>query len=260
MTTIRALLHQVFSRFPHSQSPSASPPRARRDPVHQPRHLRTSGDPWQLVQHSARLWRIQNPGSQSSTALSVGSLVAFGNGEAGLARPRLGRVARILRTVRTLQVDVQELACFAAPVSLRSVAQRSAGAVSACSDSELLDSSPCSDSVSPSSAEAQDTATEASLRALLVYDQDFGWGVMTPPQPPLREGDAVLIHTRRLDVESRLRSIRDATQDFLLFQINPHDPHLGVPSYPRAHKARRRAALQRLRPTLARASEPPFDG
>lgn len=209
MTTIRALLHQVFSRFPHSVSPG-SQPRARRDPLRQPSNLRTDGDPWQLVYQSARLWRIQNPSAQSSTALSVGTLVAFGNGRSGMARPQLGRVARMLRSQGILQIDLQELACFAVPASVQTV------------------------------------ATEHSQRALLIYDQDLGWGLLTAPQPQLREGDAIAIRTGRHEISSRLRSIRDATHDFLLFQINPHDPRLGVPSYPRAHKARRRAAVQRL--------------
>lgn len=225
MTTIRALLHQVFSRFPHSHSPDA-PPRARRQPLRQPKNLRTSGDPWQLIGQSARLWRVQNPGAQSSTVLSVGTLVAFGTGPAGLARPRLARIARIQRSAQTLRVDLQELACFAAPVYL----------------SENTDSPLNSVSASLSALPPTDSQTEGgSLRALLVYDEDFGWGVLTPPQFALHEGSMIQIRTSRMTIDSKLRSVRDATEDFMLFQINPHDPRLGVPSYPRAHKARRRA-------------------
>ncbi|WPL16188.1 hypothetical protein Thiowin_01141 [Thiorhodovibrio winogradskyi] len=262
MTTIRALLHQVFSRFPHSTSPGTQP-RTRRDPLHQPSNLRTDGDPWQLVHQSARLWRVQNPSVQSSTALSVGTLVAFGGGQSGMARPRIGRVARILRGAGILQIDVQELACFAVPASVQAVttalteAHSSqtmvSGALPSMSKPFLHTHSDSKDKQLPGLTEESSTASphrketgEQSLRALLIYDQDFGWGLLTPPQPPLHEGDAIAIRTGRHEISSRLRSIRDASQDFLLFQINPNDPRLGVPSYPRAHKARRRAAAQRL--------------
>lgn len=260
MTTIRALLHQVFSRFPHSQSPS-SQPRTRRDPLQQPKNLRTSGDAWQLVRQSARLWRIQSPSSQTTTALNVGTLVAFGSGKAGLARPRLGRIARMLRTSQTLQIDLQELACFAAPISLQKlptamqeissqeVSGQPAKAVDNSGDSSSSPRAPDGKLQGASTkAERQDESISDLMRALLIYDEDFGWGIMTPPQQQFREGDAIAIRTRRLNVESRLRSIRDATQDFLLFQINPHDPHLGVPSYPRSHRARRRVATHPPRP------------
>ncbi|MBK1649757.1 hypothetical protein [Rhabdochromatium marinum] len=224
MATIRALLHQVFSRTPHSHSPQTVP-RTRRHPLQQPSHLRTNGDSWHLVNRSARLWRIQNPSTQSSTALSVGTLVAFGVGKPGLARPKLARVARILRTSRVLQIDLQELASFAAPVSVTPV-----------TDDGLLNS---------------------SLRAFLVYDDDFGWGLVTPPQQQFHEGDAITIRAKRMLIQSKLRSLREATQDFLLFQINPHDPQLGVPSYPRAHKAGRRSGKHRnLTPSPADSRNP----
>ena len=271
MTTIRALLHQVFSRFPHSTSPS-SQPRARHDPLRQPSNLRTDGDPWQLVHQSARLWRIQNPGAQTSTALSVGTLVAFGNGKSGMARPHLGRVARMLRSAGVLQIDVQELACFAVPASVRTVttALIEVHSSQAVTSSALPPTSKPSDtttqhdtdhaqapSLTPSLASSPKEAPHAdsdqtaqtgkqAARALLIYDQDFGWGLLTAPQPGLHEGDAIAIRTGRHEISSRLRSIRDAGQDFLLFQINPNDPRLGVPTYPRAHKARRRAAAHRL--------------
>jgi hypothetical protein len=246
MATIRALLHQVFSRFPHSHSPS-SVPRARRHPLEQPSNLRTNGDAWQLVRQSARLWRIQDPSSQSSTALNVGSLVAFGNGKPGLARPRLGRVARILRSNHALQIDLLELASFAVPVSVKPVQDTLLNSSSISSNSPVADTQGHRENpadkelLSPSSAPESESSRESALRALLVYDEDFGWGLMTPPQQQVREGDPIAIRTNRMSIESKLRSVRDATQDFLLFQINPHDPQLGVPNYPRAHKMRRRS-------------------
>jgi hypothetical protein len=264
MTTIRALLHQVFSRFPHSHSPGATP-RTRRDPLRQPSQLRTSGDAWQLVHQSARLWRIQNPGSQSSTALSVGTLVAFGNGKAGLARPRLGRVARILRTPGVLQIDLQELACFAAPVSITAIADTLLSATSSTpqSDSQGSAARPTRTPRPPRPPRLESPPPPANadsegerLRAFLVYDADFGWGLMTPPQQEVQEGAAIAIRTNRLHIETRLRSVRDATQDFLLFQINPHDPHLGVPSYPRAHKVRRRLGTPPPSPLKSSDSRP----
>lgn len=258
MTTIRALLHQVFSRFPHSHSPSSTP-RARRQPLKQPSNLRTSGDAWQLVRQSARLWRIQNPSSQSSTALSVGSLVAFGGGKPGLARPRLGRVARILRSNQVLQIDLLELASFAVPVSVKPIQETllNSHSSSPVADRQVPgDGNTDKEPLPLSGASDSESSRENTTRALLVYDEDFGWGLMTPPQQLIREGDPIAIRTNRMAIESKLRSVRDATQDFLLFQINPHDPQLGVPSYPRAHKVRRRSANS-PRPPMASAADSP---
>jgi hypothetical protein len=165
---------------------------------------------WSVVDQTSRGLRIKTSDVRDKHAFSIGVLVLYGQGSKGMMQPMLGKVARVLRTQSgVIIVDLITLGQFATVVHLYSCASND--------DEDRLN-------------------RQSGMQGLLVHDVDFGWAVLTPIQDRFLEGDSVRICTKRSSFMSRLRSLRDVTSNFLLFQIDVQDLPSGVPYYPYRRK------------------------
>jgi hypothetical protein len=165
----------------------------------------TGGTGWNLLRESAHHALIQTRETRYTKQITLGTLAIYGVGLAGFSHPRLGTIKRVVRLEPdALYVEIKQLARFAAMVSIAAAA---AGDVEPRSYSREI---PC----------------------LLVYDDDLEWCIVLSPPNPLPPGCPIQIRTRRLNVDTRLRKLREITPHFLLFQLDAQSPQLGTPSYP----------------------------
>jgi len=210
---VRAHLRRVFSRAaPTRERRVSATVSARRAEAATPQHGLVGNDLWKpiwkIVDLGPRNLRIKARFVSDTGPLVIGMPVVYGIGTNGLAQPMLGRVARLLHTeAGVLVVDIATLARFATLVRLHPHADGAVGA-------------------------------KESLPVLLIYDDDFGWGVLAPAgeaeiRVPLHEGARIEIRTKHRSLGARLRSLREATGEFLLFQTDAQGLTLGEPSYPR---------------------------
>ncbi len=205
MQEVRDHLRKVFSRQkllrerPLSTELFAGPQAA---PAEPPRST------WQVIDDSGQHVRLRLTERWQGAPLLIGNLVAYGLGASGMRSPVLGKITRLLLTQDdTLILTLQTVADFGALIRLDSPTVRK--------DSLL---------------------NEQALPCLLVHHQDLGWGIISPHHTRFGEGDAVVVRTKRLMVPARLRNLRDATPEFLLFQIDDPEQRLGTPTYPHARK------------------------
>lgn len=220
-TPVREQLRHLFSRptaaatseLASAGSGYSGQPRSRYAAPAPASHLRSA---WAVVdQRARRLW-ISTRDQRAGHGVTVGTLALYDIGRHELTNPVLGKVARVAQLANgALVVELQMLASFATLVAVRST--------------EVV-----------ALARDQDAAR---LPSLLIYDADFGWGVMSAPQMQISEGEAIEIGSKRLTIASRLRRLREATGEFLLYQIDANDARLGVPAYPGQRVARHSAAV-----------------
>jgi hypothetical protein len=102
------------------------------------------------------------------------------------------------------------------------------------------------------SGDGQTDRTE-QLSCVLVFDDDDGWALLTPPQEHFTTGARVAIRTKRLQLSARLRELRASTPELMLYQLRQSDLSLSPPNYP----GHRRSARNRPEPPLAKTTRNP---
>jgi hypothetical protein len=176
----------------------------------------TGGTAWKVLRQSEHHVLVQTRETGYTKQIALGALAVFGIGEAGFALPRLGTITRIVRTeAESLYVEIKQIARFATMVNI----------------------------VPALGGESAQGPDNGQIPCLLAYDDSLGWCIISSQQQSLPVGCPIQIRTRRLRVDTRLRTLREITPYFLVFQLDAQNPMLGVPSYPSPRKQRRNSRL-----------------
>jgi len=176
----------------------------------------TGGTAWRVLRQSEHHVLVQTRETGYTRQIGLGALAVYGIGKAGFALPRLGTVTRIMRPeAESLYVEIKQIARFATMVNI----------------------------VPATGIEATQGRRNGQLPCLLAYDDSLAWCVISSQQQSLPVGCPIQIRTRRLRVDTRLRTLREITPYFLMFQLDAQTPMLGVPSYPSSRKRHRNSRL-----------------
>lgn len=169
----------------------------------------TGGTAWKVLRQSAHHMLVHTRETRYTKQIAVGTLVVYGIGEEGFARPQIGTVRRITRPEsESLYVEIKQLARFATLVNI----------VAGIAD--------------------EDTHSK-QIPCLMAYDDGVGWCIISSQQNSLPIGYPIKIQTRRLQINTRLRKLREITPHFQMFQLDAQDPEPGVPNYPSPRKRQR---------------------
>jgi hypothetical protein len=171
---------------------------------------------WRVLLQSEHHVLVQTRETRHTKPIGLGALAVFGVGDEGFARPLLGSVTRIVRPrTDSLYVEIKQIARFAAIVHI----------------------------VATFGADSGRVPRGGQIPCLLAYDDSLGWCIIASQRNSLPVGCPIQIRTRRLQVETRLRTLREITPSFLMFQLDALNPRLGSPSYPSARKRHRHGRL-----------------
>jgi hypothetical protein len=175
-----------------------------------------SGDmDWCVLAQSEHHVLISTVETSHCKQIPLESVAVYGMGSEGLIRPALGKITRVLRTDQgQLLVEIRHLARFGTVVDI-------AAAVT-------------DDAPGPRPGQAP---------SILAYDDSLGWCVICAPGNSLPVGCTIQIRTRRIQVDTRLRSLREITPHFLMFQLDAQQPRLTPPRYPSTRKRYRHSRL-----------------
>ncbi len=163
---------------------------------------------WRITASAPQTLVAETKETRWTRPLRTGAPAAIGIGRDGLKQPRLGYIDRIERdTLGAVHIRLTVFARFGTLVQV--------------SDADVDD--------------AQSRHVD-HLSCLLVYDDDNGWALLTPPQERFTTGTQVAIRTKRLRMTARLRELRESTPELMLFQLRQSDLSLSPPSYPGARR------------------------
>jgi hypothetical protein len=199
---------EVFALLRHKQGRYAGEDRladvlAKRSALIAEDHLATEKSMWTLLFQNEKMIRLSTQETSFTTAMSIGSLLAYGVGE-DIARPSLAVVSRIFRPSNMLVViDMQSIAHYAEAVAMTVNATEVSG-------------------------------TNQLMPALLVYSKK-GWSLMFPPRDILPGFDKIVMQRNGQPFELNLESRSNATTDFYQFSTPALSAQLGItgePDYP----------------------------
>lgn len=187
----------VFSLLHHKQGLYGGEERladvlAKRSALIAEDHIATEKSVWSLLFQNEKMIRLSTQETAFTTAMNIGSLVAYGVGE-DINRPSLAVVSRIFRPSHKLVViDMFCISQYAEAVIM--------------------------------SVNASESTMMGQLRgkpALLVYSKKSlnGWGLLFPPQDVLPGIDQVALRRNQQEFAITLQSRRNATNDFYLFSL-----------------------------------------
>lgn len=199
---------EVFAMLRHKQGRYAGEDRladvlAKRSALIAEDHIATEKSMWTLLFQNEKMIRLSTQETSFTTAMSIGSLLAYGVGE-DIARPSLAVVSRIFRpSSKQVVIDMYSIAHYAEAVTMT---------VNATEQSGMSQLKP----------------------ALLVYGKK-GWGLMFPPRDILPGFDKIAMQRNGQQFEIKLESRCNATTDFYLFSTPALADQLGItgePDYP----------------------------
>lgn len=202
-SAVYALLHHRQGEF--SSEERLADKLARRSAGIAEDHKATQNSLWSLVFKSDTLMRLSTQESKYTTAMTIGSLFAYGVGD-DINRPRLGMVERIYRTSgKDVLIDIKMIATYAEAVA-----------------------------ITLQSSYAKEDSRQA---ALLIYNSNSpgNLGLIVKPLNVLFGSDQFLINRSSDDLPLSMENIRHATTDFYLFSTTLGASRLGMgqePTYP----------------------------
>jgi hypothetical protein len=166
-------------------------------------HTATDQSVWQVLEESGGRLRLRTQETRYTDRLAIGSFLAFGVGDDGIAAPSLGKVARIHRPhPGVLVIDLTAFADSARPVEVR----RAEG------------------------VQPQDEA----VKALLVYDDNTAWSLLLPDDERFWEQTRILLLTGEKEMPLQLAELRDLGEDYCLFRLRANLGSGHRPHYPQA--------------------------
>jgi len=170
-------------------------------------HTATAASLWYILQEAPDYLRLHTQETRFTHRLTIGSFLAYGVGEAGIRRPRLGKVTRIQRPdTGMVQVDVAIIADYARPGAIR----------------------PFEGTIAPGIA----TPSAAPIRVLLTYGDATGWGLLLPDQAQFWEDSTVLLISGGKDIRLELGALRDLGEGYCLFRLKARLNQGVRPAYP----------------------------
>ena len=183
----------VFALLQHRQSDFASEERladalAKRSAVMAEDHHATKNSMWSLLFKDERMMRLSTQESGYTTAMAIGSLLAYGIGDE-VNRPSLAVVSRIFRpSGKSVVIDITCIANYAEAVVFS----------------------------------LQSGKNEQGKQAILVHDKlrSNQWDLIVRPIDVLFGFDNFLLHRKRVVHAFNLETVRNATPDFSLFSTN----------------------------------------
>ncbi len=171
-------------------------------------HTATDKSLWYVVQEVPGRLRLQTQETRFTVRLAIGSFLAFGTGEAGIRRPRLGKVARIHRPESgLLLVDVLEFADYARPTAVRRA-----------------------DAIGGTGGAPQ--VRGETLRAILIYGDQVGWSLLMPEHERFWEHTKVVLLGGNKETALELAELRDLGEGFCLFRLRARLEQGCRPQYP----------------------------
>jgi len=170
-------------------------------------HTATEASLWYVLQEAPDYLRLHTQETRFTHRLTIGSFLAYGVGETGIRRPRLGKVTRIQRPdTGMVQVDVTIIADYARPGAIR----------------------PFEGTMAPNVV----TPTAAPIRVLLTYGDAAGWGLLLPDQAQFWEDSTVLLISGDKDIRLELGELRDLGEGYCLFRLKARLDQGVRPAYP----------------------------
>lgn len=160
---------------------------------------------WFILEDTAERLRVRTNESRFTVVMYVGGLLAFGFGEDGIQQPALGFVERLERpNGGQVYVVLRRMVTFAEPVVVK---KRVTG----------------------------DASEEINkpVAALLVHDNQEGWGLLIPQHPAYWHQTEILLVRGQAKLRFTLGRLRHVSHEFLIFPLAGEDVRqLGIPRYP----------------------------
>lgn len=191
----------VFALLQHRQSDFASEEQlVKRSAVIAEDHHADKNSMWSLLLKNERTMRLSTQESSYTTAMAIGSLLAYGIGE-DVNRPSLAVVSRIFRPAdKSVVIDITSIASYAeaAAFSLKS------------------------------------GSAPQGKQAILVHDSRRcgEWDLIVRPMDILFGFDNFSLHRKQQTHALNLENVRNATPDFSLFSTNLTTSQLGFLALP----------------------------
>lgn len=154
---------------------------------------------WRVVSEEGHWLRLQTQETRFTNRLGIGSFLAYGEGETGIAAPRLGQVTRIQRPDNgLLLIDVAPFADYARPAGIRRT----------------------------------EVAAEEPVRSLLCYSDQSGWSLLLPDDERFWEQTPVTLLAGNKEMRLQIAELLDMGENYCLFRLRAKLGGAGRPRYP----------------------------